>query len=104
MNFVSCVARGGDKRRILEKKYKVQVCCKRNLFCPKPLASHRTSVIWLYLSKLVRFCLSLILCRNICYRAVLCVKYLTGKKLLGPVCVQNLSFLKTAAVSNRMFM
>lgn len=89
----------------MEKNNKVQVCCKRNPFCPKPLASHRTSVMWLLLSKLVGFCLSLSLCRNICYRAVLlfCVKYLIEKKLHGPVCVQNLPFIKIPAVSNHIF-
>lgn len=63
--------KGEIREGSLEKKREAQIFCKRNPFCLKPLASYRTSVIWQFLSKLVGFCLSLILCRNICYRAVL---------------------------------
>lgn len=94
--------RGGRKEEDIWKKPRVQVCCTRKPFCPEPLASHRTSVIRPFLSKRVGFCLSLILRRNICYRALLLflpVKYLTEKKLHGPVCVSNVSLVKIAAVS-----
>lgn len=85
-----CKGRGETKGRYV-KKNKVLVCCERNPFCPKPLASHRTSVIQLLLSKLVGFCLSLILCRSICYRALFlfCVKYFTVNKNTAWACLRS---------------